>query len=199
MPATVARNARRPEPVKPGGPEAAAATRAVAEFWERQLGPGERLLWHGTPEPGLALRAHEWPRLVAGLGIMGVALWWLATMVDPERLRPWGIALLMLGAVVAVGTVVLNRHVRRHTRYALTDRSALIATAALPGFWRVRRYPVGPGATVSHDARTPGSIWFASEVRRVGTRLGRVRIGFHRIADAPQVMALIEALRRGTV
>lgn len=180
-----------------GGPSAGAAMPGAAAVWADALAPGERLLWQGAPAPGVALRAHEWPNVMAGLGIAGFALWWLATMDDPARLRPWGVALLLLGVVAALGPVVLNRHMRRHTRYALTDRAALIVTTPLPGLRRVRRYPIGPGTPVSGDGRMPGSIWFASETHRIGTRRGRVRIGFHRIADAPQVMALIEALRRG--
>ena len=167
-----------------------------AGFWQGRLAPGERLLWHGRPEPGVALRGHEWPNVVAGCGIVGIALWLYLTADEPERLRPWAMALLMLGVVVAVGTLVQHRHGRRHTRYALTDSAALIATGAVPGFRRLRRFPIDPGATVHHDGTTPGSIWFATEIRRSGTRLRRVRVGFHRIADAPQVMALIEARRQ---
>lgn len=163
--------------------------------WAAHLAPGERLLWQGAPLPGTALRAHEWPNLLGGLGVMALALWWLATMDEPERLRPWGVALLLLGVVVALGTVVLNRHARQTTLYAVSSRGALILARPLPGLERLRRYPVGPGTVVEHDGRHPGSVWFASERRQIGTRRRTVKIGFHRIADAEAAMAALASLR----
>jgi hypothetical protein len=102
-----------------------------------QLHPAERVVWTGHPDASLLFTRAD------GFLIPFTALWaafavfWnvrVWSTGQPLIFRIWGVPFLLMGAYILVGRFIVRRRRYRGTRYALTDRRALI---------------VGPGATVT--------------------------------------------------
>lgn len=118
--------------------------------WTPHLDPGERLLWEGRPDERLFLFER---RDIFGVPFSllwgGGVFFWLATAIGsgaPLSLVIWGSPLVAFGAYMIVGRFFVDAWIRRRTRYAITDRRALIARDA---FGRsMREMPLRPGLEV---------------------------------------------------
>lgn len=172
--------------------------------WGPYLAPGERLLWEGAPATGLRLRPGDGGGIVVGLIFVGFGSVWTvqAAAAGGPAVLPWLAALPVLtGLWLGLGRLFWDRHRRRHTRYALTDRRALIATAHRGR--RMRALTIAPGMQLEHRPGPEGTIVLARETL-LGQRItGRAQrrgnleeVGFAFIPDGERVMALIHAVLR---
>ena len=175
--------------------------------WAARLAPGETLLWQGRPVP--PARPNLWmpmdrgariglTALLAGLGlVMGLAF-------GPRLGPPGWLALAPLIGGLGFGVWFFNGGQERwtafwldRTRYALTDARARVAVRAL-GRWWVQDTPVtrftpprlAPQGAVGHVVFRTISVQTQPGLRRQS----HVR-AFWYLPDAPQVLALIQALR----
>jgi hypothetical protein len=99
-----------------------------ASFSSRLVG-GERLVWSGRPQQGLMLSARDVFLIPFSLLWAGFAVFWEASVARdgaPAFFVLWGLPFLVVGAYVTVGRFVHDAWIRARTRYALTDRRALI-------------------------------------------------------------------------
>lgn len=100
----------------------------------RELGVGERLLWHGTPDPAkmlvvLLMWLFAIPWTLFSLAWTGLAFWayWTGLNTQPE-MAWWGWIFPLFGTpFIAVGFWMLNQPLKilanaRRTVHALTDR-----------------------------------------------------------------------------
>jgi hypothetical protein len=173
-------------------------------FNDRLL-PGERLRWSGTPKQGLLF-------VPADLFIVPFSALWLAFAIYITQLAPGvrdsgfafsavGLIFIAAGLYMMVGRFIVDLWARRLTRYALTDKRALIQRSSpFPLFTAIDLK-----ATDEIDLREGGdgrgSIRFGPEIVTY-TRRGRRRSAmtpafdptprFLEIENARQVFDMIQ-------
>lgn len=191
--------------------------------WEGIFEDGESVLWQGRPRGGVI-----WSDLLRfetffGLFFAGFAVFWIVGAATMGRMTHsgssfdlmgtlfplFGIPFVAIGLYMVIGRIFWDAHTRGRTWYTLSDRAAYIATDTL-GKRTLKRYPYDDMVSPSLDDDTPGSVWFAEEIRNYTTRrrsssgmnMGtpqrhfvRVPIGFRQIDDARQVYRLINQHR----
>ncbi len=166
------------------------------------LDPGERLVWQGTPSARLHLTPQQAGALLRGLFGLGLFLY----LVERLHLQVapywdvWVIVLTVFFLSIPLG-VVKSALVLRRTRYALTDRRALVIRD-LPVWGRsVLSLPLGPATPmILSDTGCLGDVLFEQAVPPRGwRRLFRpdAAPGFRRIADAAAVAALVRQVQAG--
>jgi hypothetical protein len=186
----------------------------LSERWEDFLDPGETLLWTGAPATGLRVTPRGLAISLGSLFLLsfavlwtagaGVGLWSGAWREESGFLRVFAIAFPLFGLPFiaaglygVIGHYFIDARTRARTRYALTNRRALIA---LNGRERMlRSWPIGPATIVDFLPGSEASIRFATEVQvdSDGDK-SHTRIGFDRIPDGAAVMRLIRQIQTGT-
>ena len=169
----------------------------------RQLDPGEGLLWSGAPNPGrMALSAL--PVTVFGIPFTAFAVFWIwtaysATSRSPLPGGPWilfplfGTPFLLIGLGMLTAPLLASLAAGR-TLYAVTNKRALIVSNLFS--MTVKSYVHSEIHDVQRVERTDGSgdLYFAN--RDVVTQRGglvRQRIGFIGIPDVKSVEQLIRS------
>lgn len=166
--------------------------------WDGLLDPDEAILWQGRPDPGMAVDAGHLVMGLFGAAFAGFALFW---MIMAAQGGGWfwmfGLLHFAVGLGVMLGGPVGGALRRRRSWYTLTNRRAFIATD-LP--WQGRKlesWPITPEADLAlTDHGTLSSITFAERPVRTRRGIGTDRIGFDRITDGRQVLALMRAIQR---
>ena len=163
----------------------------------QRLQPGERILWHGKPDPWVAAREHVFTLLFMTIWTGGV-LFGLWNMSYGTQAKPNGglFALAILGFMVAIGikgwiTALTSFTGCWRTAYAVTDRRVLITAGDDTKSFS--------GAALGDLSRTgnelQGSLIFGAGV--LGSGYGRRSFGsgyssgFYGIPDPAGVEALI--------
>ena len=125
-------------------PKAAAAVAAVEDPLAGVLGPGEKLLWSGTPPARLLMfRWSDLAVLPFFVFWTGFSLFWEAMALaaflgaagqDPAAIcMPlFGLPFVGIGLYMLGGRFLLDAPARRRTVYAVTDQRAIVKT----GLWR---------------------------------------------------------------
>jgi hypothetical protein len=154
------------------------------------LDPGERLVWQGSPGPGL----HLSPPAVA-LGLAGALSLVMGTLFlgmsgeEPVMLVLGGVEILagagLIGAMLAWGPWM-----RRNRRYALTDRRVMVATRLPMSGDRLVMLPLVAIGGMEYLDGSPASLRL---VPRAGQSLGPILLAG--IPDAVAVQALVRRLQ----
>lgn len=185
----------------------------TSETWESYLDPGERLLWSGVPAQGVRVTRKGLGSSFASLFILAFALLWTAgaglgiisgAWRQAEGAMFWfmvlfpvfGLPFIALGLYGVFGHYFDDARQRARTRYALTDRRALIA---IDGRERVlRSWPIRPETIVDFLPGPEASLRFATDVQvdSEGDK-SYTRVGFERIAEGEKVMRLIRQMQTG--
>jgi hypothetical protein len=175
--------------------------------WAPYLDRDENLLWRGAPSTAPTARIPDVVLFATGLVLSWTgarhAIWpgfaeirSFDAVVDPHssqaRLLVWG--MLAVGLHLAFGRRIVSYLGRRGTRYALTDRRALIATSFLGR--RLRSCPILAGTPVEFEPGTLSTIVFATDTGPDGERdVMRERIAFERIEDGERVWTLVRGVQ----
>jgi len=178
--------------------------------WTEVLDPGERVLWQGRPHPGLMIRWSQVPLLVVGGVFVGLAIWLTAQAVaglragDPAgtKMVVFGTAMIGLGLWAILWPPLSDMARRRGTRYALTDRRALIETDFLGK--GLAACPITQDSMLMLKRGSPPSAIFtilrprAMGLDRLLASKQRKRetlMGFDFIDDAEKVLALMRDIQ----
>lgn len=185
----------------------------TSERWEDYLDPGERLLWTGKPAQGVRVTRGRVLTSLGGLFVLGFALFWTAGASGglwwpggPKMEGPlfwffvlfplFGIPFIGLGLFMTIGHFFHDAKTRGKTRYALTDRRALIATAGPPRV--LKSWPIRPDTVIDYQPGNEGTIHLATETSRDSDGdVTRTRVGFDLIPDADRVYRLIRGIQTG--
>ena len=186
----------------PGPPPTRAA--AEAESWAHYLDADEKLLWQGSPGTGVRFTGADVVVSLFGCVFLGFALFWtfMAATIGGETDMPmdwvfplFGLPFIAVGAFLVFGRLFWNAHQRRHTRYALTDRRAIVARSA----WSrsLKSYPIDADTQIDFRPGREATIWFAQEEKR-GNKGSRytVKHGFEFIPDGDEVYRLMRQIQR---
>lgn len=186
----------------------------LADALQRELDPGERLVWSGRPRPDLALRsalANAWLLLLLGvlLGAFMIAAavrLWIRPVEVPIEPGAAGLSILIILMGVALITWILSEPSRvasraRRTIYAITDRRALVITRSRRGVVEERDFAPDETRHILRVERPDGSgdIIFESPRRNPSGSANSVstlgRIGFLSVEDC----AAVERILRTTL
>ncbi|WP_372840901.1 aspartate carbamoyltransferase catalytic subunit [Phaeovulum sp.] len=165
--------------------------------WEGILDKDEAILWQGQPEPGFTFNARDLAAGLFGLVFAGFALIWMILAAQAGGFF-WAFGLLHFSVGVAIGTggPIWRSYRLRRTWYTLTNRRAFIATDTLTSGRALAAYPITPDTVLSLEGEEPGSVFFASVMRRINKRDRQVPLGFERIQDARNVLALMRDIQK---
>lgn len=176
------------------------------ESWDTYLDKGEKILWQGAPSGGLKLRASDIFQSLFGMFFLGFSIFWVVTATTmtgksnapgPVMLFPlFGLPFVAVGAYLVFGRFFWKAYKRSKTRYALTDKRAIIATSVFGR--KLESYPIGSGTRLDFEPGDPATIWFAEEERR-GSKGRRytVKHGFEYIPDGDEVYRLMRQVQQG--
>jgi len=173
-------------------PEPTSAERAG---WAAYLDDDERLVWVGAPEPGLRASGSDLAPTAFGLLFFAFSVVWVWQASGPGA--PWffpffGLPFVVVGAYLTVGRYFWEAWLRGRTRYALTDRRAIIAVNGL--IRSLKSYPLSSAARLELLDGDPGTVNFATRLVRGRRSVREVAVGFEYIADARGVFALMRSL-----
>ena len=182
--------------------------------WQDYLDPGERILWTGQPEQGLRFTRQRLFGSFLGLFVLGFALFWTAGasgglwMPGGPKLEGslgwffiifplFGLPFIAIGLYATIGHFFHDARIRGRTRYALTNRRALIAVASATR--KLTSWPIRPETVIDYQPGQPATIHLATDVSRDSDGdITRTRVGFDLIADGAQVYRLIRDIQTGT-
>lgn len=180
-----------------------------AGFWDKQLMPGETILWEGRP--GFGIGPDPLALKLSVPAVLGISAFLVSHYLFPSPFHvdaqyipglPNDITVPLTAGFVLLYLVIYNLsfsmvHPALH-RYALTERRALI-WRRLP--WpRTRSYILTPASRILYDYREPGMVTVGTDFVRYGSGQGFDRsAAFHRINDAGMVFKLALRASEGTV
>lgn len=96
-----------------------------------QLEPGEQLLWHGQPRPGIVFRPIDLFLIPFSLLWCGFAIVWETAVVTghaPFFFALWGIPFVLFGIHFVVGRFFADAWRRAATFYAVTNERILLVS-----------------------------------------------------------------------
>jgi hypothetical protein len=185
-----------------------------AAEWAEILDPGERLLWVGSPAGGVRFSGKAVGTTFFGLFFLGFALFWTAgaatplfmilTGEDPPDGFTWffvffplfGLPFIAVGAWMVFGQHFHDAWRRRHMRYALTDRRAIITSWA-GGKRSLQSFPITPATTIDYQPGDESNLYFHTKVSIDSDGDRRTeRIGFEHFPDGEGAYAAIRQIQR---
>jgi hypothetical protein len=180
----------------------AAAPAAAASLppgdWAAALEPGERLLWEGAPATGARLRRRDALMVPLSLAWAGFAVFFEVKAALTGA--PW--LLLMIGGAVVAGAVyfvggrfLLDSWRRGRTRYALTDRRAMVAVGGPRG--QARSMAIDASTKVEYRPGEEAMIILAPPPPADPEAKKPAPLAFEFIAGGERVRDLIRAVQEG--
>ena len=174
-------------------------------FWKDILDPDEELIWSGRPDHGWRMRRQIWLIAFIAACLVGVSALALFAASNDGNAPTWVFGffggLLVLGLGLMPWILYRDRVVRRRTRYALTNRRAIIVETTSPR--KVRYYPAVESnrLLLSQYADGLSIVYFKDEhiMVRGGTVASRepLEIGFDFIPDGHDVLQHMRELGFG--
>jgi hypothetical protein len=167
--------------------------------WAPYLDEGEVLLWEGSPSPRVHLTFDLRMIITSVFGLIftGVSIAMLWMHIEEGRLPGvlFSIPFLAAGLFFFGGRHLWDAYRRSRTRYALTDRRALIARSRPER--SIRTYPILEDAPLEIRPGPLATIIFAAEVRRAPKgHLRQIEQGFELIPEGDHVFRLLQQIRR---
>ena len=183
--------------------DGAAPRPAPDEGWSTYLDPDERMLWEGRPATGVKFRKSDGIMIPFSIAWCGITIAWeLAALWTSGSIvfALVGMPFFVLGLYMMIGRFFWNAYERSHTRYALTDRRALVATS----HWghTLRSIPIGRSTDVEYRPGPEASIIFKRETQDTAkdspaTDFGFTENGFEFIQDGDTVYGFIRKIQAG--
>jgi hypothetical protein len=174
-------------------------------IWAREMQPGERIQWSGTPQQGLLLRGSDAFLIPFSLLWGGFAFFW-EFMVNaqgaPLLFRLWGIPFVLVGVYLIVGRFFWDKVQRVHTFYCVTNKRALIRSGIFSSTLQTVAIHNLSEISVSEKADGKGTITFGPADPFKGVSFGWSRRGsppspsFDMIPDVRRVYDLLQTAER---
>lgn len=172
------------------------------------LGPGERLLWSGRPDPEVRFAPAD--AFLVPFSVMwgGFAVFWevgvLTSGAGPFFVL-WGIPFVLMGLYFMVGRFVYKKRRKLRTAYALTNSRAIVAV----GTSSMSDTPINGASTTIKRTRDGGHVsitfgqrsgWGAWGPSYANTGLefferGTPAVGFYDVAHPEALLAALQQAR----
>jgi hypothetical protein len=177
------------------------------------LAPGERLLWHGRPKQGFALRGLD--AVLIPFSIIwtcGILYFYITALSDSGGLLLFAVLspFLLIGLYLLAGRFRLDARLRANTYYALTSQRIIVITEGRSRRVHTIKLDQIVDVQLTHRADGTGTLEFPTSHFYVSLVLmpgynrslpwaSMVHIppAFEMIADGKKVSELIQQLRAG--
>lgn len=180
-----------------------ARSQPAPQGWDSYLDRGEKLLWEGAPRAGLRFRASD--LLLSGFGAVffAFAVFWTYMASGAMEAGPigmvfplFGLPFLAVGFYLMVGRFFWNSYVRSKTRYALTNKRAIVARSAAGR--KLKSWPITSHTRLEFEPGEEATIWFAEEIKRGSKgRTYTTKHGFEYIEGGDELYRLIRRVKEG--
>lgn len=176
------------------------------------LGPGERLLWSGRPDPEVRFTPAD--AFLVPFSVMwgGFAVFWetaVLTSGAPLFFVLWGIPFVIAGLYFMVGRFVYKKRRKLRTAYGLTTTRAIVAvgtssmsdTPVNGASTSVKRSRDGSHVSITFGARSGWGPWgpsYANTGMEVFPMMGTQAVGFYDVAQPEALLAALQQARSTT-
>ncbi len=164
--------------------------------WQDYLDPGEKLLWQGAPAGGIRFSITGLVQSAFGVFFLGFSVFWVAMALNIGADGPlslffplFGLPFVLIGLWLVIGHWFFDAYKRRRSRYALTNKRAIIARRVFGR--RLESYPILADSEISLVEGRFDTVNFHQKtvIRNNGT--SRANIGFRYIRDGRKVYNLL--------
>lgn len=166
--------------------------------WDDILDRDEVIRWQGRPIPGYVLTGQRLFMALFGVFFAGFALFWMKLAATaPGFFWVFGMVHFSAGLVMIFGPTIWAHHRLSNSWYTLTNKRAIIATELMFQGRRLRSHPIVADTMLRLVDGTPGTVYFAQEMRIGAKRAYKVDIGFERLEDARAVYRMMRDIQTG--
>ena len=184
---------------RPGAP-----SQPTPQGWDSYLDRGEKLLWEGAPRAGLRFRSSDIFLSLFGTFFFAFAVFWVY-MASGAMDMPGGFGVLFpmfglpfvaVGLYLMVGRFFWNSYARSKTRYALTNKRAIIASSAMGR--KLKSWPITSHTRLEYEPGEEATIWFAEELTRGSKgRTYTTKHGFEYVEGGDELYRLMRRVQQG--
>lgn len=169
---------------------------SAPQGWDGILDPGEKILWQGRPDAGFHLHFAHLFFALFGAAFSGFALFWMILAYRKgDYFWTFGLLHFAIGLVIILAGPLGGPFLRRHTWYTLTNRRGFIATDLPLAGRKLKSYPIRPDTPVIFEDGAFSTVLFAVEKSYTKNGVTTRSVGFHRIPDGRDVLALIRQIQ----
>ena len=168
--------------------------------WKDYLDPDEKLIWQGAPATGLRFSGAGFILSFFGIFFLSFALFWVGMAASIgggsgiEAAFPlFGVPFVLVGIWLVAGHWFFDAYKRKHARYALTSKRALIARTVFGR--RMESYPIERGNQIRLISGTLDTVHFAQKTYRTKNGTQVKNIGFRFIRDGQSVYDLLRKVQ----
>ena len=143
---------------------------------ERELAPGERLLWKGRPHTGIKFRSQDAYGIPFGLFWCAFIIFWgygfFSKTHAGNDFNFFVVGTLILFGLIGfhmmVGRFLADAYTRSKMEYALTDRRAMIVSNTFTRKVRSIDYRTEPNISLAERSDGSGTIYFGEQTQSYG-------------------------------
>ena len=172
------------------------ATTTRSNRWEDYLNPNEKLLWQGAPATGLRFSGAGLAISFFGIFFLAFSLFWMgmaSSIGNGGFFWLFGFPFVLVGVWLVAGHWFFDAYRRRRSRYALTNKRALIARTVFGR--RMESYPIKSDSEISLISGALDSVYFAQKIHYSKNGRQVKNIGFRFIADGQEVYDLLRKVQ----
>ncbi len=132
----------------------------------RELDPGERLLWAGSPQKGILFRKFDLALIPFSILWAGFAIVWEIIVInsgDPVLMIIWGIPFVLVGLMMLFGRFIVDAKIRETTYYGVTDKRVIIIAGLFNRKIQSSNLSLLRGLTLIEAKNRKGTISFSAE------------------------------------
>jgi hypothetical protein len=134
---------------------------------QRQLSPGEQVLWQGKPRRGLVIRGSDAFAVPFSLLWCGFAVFWESSVIRspnaPAFFVLWGVPFVLLGVYLVVGRFFVEALRRANTCYAVTPQRIIIVSGVFVRKVKSLNLRTLTDVSLSESRSGEGSITFGAQ------------------------------------
>jgi hypothetical protein len=174
------------------------AAQTESNRWEDYLDPDERLLWQGAPATGLRFTGGGLAKSAFGVFFLAFSVFWvtMASSIGHGTAFPvFGVPFVLVGLWLVVGHWFYDAYKRKHARYALTTRRAIIARSMMGR--KLLSYEIGRNSPIALIEGDLDTVNFDRRIYHTKNGTQTELIGFRFIADGRKVFRMLQDIKDG--
>ena len=177
----------------------------ASDALQRELAPGERMLWSGRALQGLRLETESLTRSTFGFVFFSFSVFWIhgawsqassANSAQSSIFPLFGVPFVLVGFYLFVGHFFWHALCRHYTEYAVTNRRVIVRSGIFNKTTRSIEYRKIPTLTLTERRDGSGTIQFG-ETKVVNGGEGVSHIAT-KIDAVPNVRSVYNIIRKAT-